>query len=309
MPVLVQQRQKRKAAVRRWAAACGGLLAVLVLAASAQTAAPAGETPPAATPPQTNLVNQAAAPNSTNTVSLVETLQNDPGFQSYTNLLEHSLFVPASEIGGSGDSDDLGPKFAGGLRLTGFFVRGAKIEASLEDRNEPDKKFFVEAGDIIKDGELIKVRDLKKHGAIMDGTEIKVVGFNLRGRAIHLKKGDDEDWLEYESEAMPAPAATAKPGAPGTPTVPGAPGAAMQRPGMPPTMSPQAGMAGGPRPGPFGPRAGGGGDDSASQGSRKQSRQQTIARLQEMMKNTPDAAARQRLKNYIEMLEKSNARD
>lgn len=301
MSSLAKQRREHGTATRRLRAAGGGLLAAFALAASAQNPAPVVVTPPAAAPaaaPQTNAVSQTATPPSTNTVSLVETLQNDPGFQSYTNLVEHSLFVPASEIGSSGAGDtDL--TFAGGLRLTGFFVRGKVVEASLEDRNEPDKKLFVKAGETI------------------DGTEIKVVGFDLRGRAILLKKGDEEGRLEYESETMPAPATTAKPGAPGAPAVPGAPGAAMQRPGMPPMPQPgmpntmRPAMPGGTRPGMTGPtpRPTGGGDDSGSQASRRQSRQQTIARLQQMLQTTTDPAAKQRLQSYIQMLEKANTQE
>lgn len=279
----------------------GGLLAVLVIAAPAQTnvpvvlASPTNAAPTAV--PQTNVINQTstATPSSTNVVSLAEALQNDPGFQSYTNLLEHSLFVPASEIGGSSGTSDTGPTFAGGLRLTGFFVRGKLIEASLEDRNEPDKKLFVKAGDTIAD------------------TEIKVVGFDLRGRAVLLKKGDEEGRLEYESETMPAPT-TGKPGAPGMPGVPGPPGTMMQRPGMPP-MPPQPGMPAGVRTSTAGFRTApqavvaGGSGDSNRQTSRREQRQQMIARLQQTLQNTPDPAAKQRLQNYIQMLEKANAQE
>lgn len=299
MSPLAKQRRKRRIAARWLAAACGGLLAALVLAASAQTPVPVAVASPSGAAAQTNTVSQTAPAASTNAVSLVEALQSDPGFQSYTNLLEHSLFVPASNIGGGSDAGDTGPTFAGGLRLTGFFVRGKMIEASLEDRNELDKKLFVKMGDVIAD------------------TEIKVVGFDLRGRAVLLKKGDEEGRLEYESETMPAPATAGKPGAPGAPAVPGAPGAAMPRPGMPPT--PQPGMPGGVRPAmPGGVRSGatsaraaaaGAGDDSNSQASRRQSRQQTIARLQQMLQTTTDPAAKQRLQSYIQMLEKANAQE
>ncbi|MFA6563950.1 MAG: hypothetical protein WCV00_18760 [Verrucomicrobiia bacterium] len=299
---MAKQRRKRKIATRWLAAMSGGLLAVLAIAVSAQTNVPvvvaSSTNAVPATVSQTNVISQTAtaATDSTNVVSLVETLQNDPGFQSYTNLLEHSLFVPVSEIGGSSGAGDTGPTFAGGLRLTGFFVRGKLIEASLEDRNEPDKKLFVKAGDIIAD------------------TEIKVVGFDLRGRAVLLKKGDEEGRLEYESETMPSPT-MGKPGAPGMPGVPGPPGTMMQRPGMPP-MPPQPGMpAAGARNTVTSSRtatpavAAGGGDDANRQASRRQSRQQMIARLQQTLQNTPDPAAKQRLQNYIQMLEKANAQE
>ncbi|OHE82869.1 MAG: hypothetical protein A2107_15150 [Verrucomicrobia bacterium GWF2_62_7] len=290
-----KQQRTRKIATRWLAAACGGLLAALATAASAQTnaptvVAPATDIAPAAVS-QTNVVSQiATTPADTNTVSLIDAIQADSAFQSYTNLLEHSLFVPASEIGGSSSAGDLGPSFAGGLRVTGFWVRGNVIEASLEDRNEPDKKMFVKAGDMIAD------------------TEIKVVGFDLRGRTVLLKKGDEEGRLEYESEAMPAPTA-GKPGAPGMPAVPGQP--QMQRPGMPPQpgippssrtsvttsrIAPQAVVASGS-------------SDSNRQTSRREQRQQMIARLQQTLQSTPDPAAKQRLQNYIQMLEKANAQE
>lgn len=285
----------RKIATRWLAAACGGLLAALAIAASAQTNAPTVVAPatniaPAAVS-QTNVISQTATtPADTNTVSLIDAIQADSAFQSYTNLLEHSLFVPASEIGGSSGASDLGPSFAGGLRVTGFWVRGNVIEASLEDRNEPDKKMFVKAGDMIAD------------------TEIKVVGFDLRGRTVLLKKGDEEGRLEYESEAMPAPTA-GKPGAPGMPTVPGQP--QMQRPGMPP----QPGMPPSSRTSVTTSRtapvavAASGSGDSNRQASRREQRQQTITRLQQMLQSTTDPAAKQRLQNYIQMLEKANTQE
>jgi hypothetical protein len=302
MPAQAKQQRSSRTAARKLAAACGVPLVALMLAASAQTNAPVATPPPVPVAPaagsQTNVLSQAGAvaPASTNAVSFVEELQADPGFQSYTNLVEHSLFVPVSEIGGSGGLSDIGPAFAGGLRLTGFFVRGKLIEASLEDRNDPDKKLFVKEGDVIED------------------TEIKVVGFDLRGRAVLLKKGDEEGRLEYESEAMPAPMA----GKPGTPGTSGQPGTMMPRPGMPQTM-PQPGMPGGVRPAGISPRmgpsggpgggGGSGGGDDGSRTSRRQSRQQMIARLQQTLQNTPDPAAKQRLQNYIQMLEKANAQE
>jgi hypothetical protein len=305
MPASVKQRRKRKTPTQQLAAALGGLLAVLTLAATAQTNAPVVVTPPvaeaSAVAPQTNVISQAetAAPVSTNAVSLVEMLQNDAAFQTYTNLLEHSLFVPASEIGGVGGSDT-GLTFAGGLRLTGLIVRGGIVEASIEDRNDPDKRMFVKADDVI------------------EGTEIKVVGFDLRNRAVLLKKGDEEGRLEYEMEAMPAPASTTgKPGVAGMPGMPPPQGAMMPRPGMPPSLQP--GMAagvrssgGGPRlaPSPTSSSSAANSAGSASQPtSRREQRQQQIARLQQVLKSTPDPAARQRLQNYIQMLEKANTQD
>lgn len=294
MPLSAKQRRKRETTTRWAAAACGGLLAALAFAASAQTNAPAIVVPPISVAPaavaQTNVVSQTAPPASTNAVSLVEAIQNDPGFQSYTNLLERSLFVPVSEIGGSG-TGDTGPTFAASLRLTGFVKRGNDIQISIEDRNESDKKFFLRVGDTIPD------------------TDIKIVGVDLRGRAVLLKKGDEEGRLEYESEVMPAPTA-GKPGAPG---MPGAPGATMQRPGMPPTPL-QPGMPGGARTSMASPRtttpaATGGSGDSNRQALRREQRQQTIARLQQMLQSTTDPAAKQRLQNYIQMLEKANAQE
>lgn len=240
--------------------------------------------------PQTNGVSQTAAPlAATNTVSLVDTIQSDAAFHPYTNLVEHSLFVPASDIGSSG-AGDAGPTFATEWRITGFFKVANDVQISLENRNEPDKKFFLRVGETIPD------------------TEIKIVGVDLRGRAVLLKKGDEDARLEYESEAMPPPNA-GKPGAPGAPSVPGPSGTAMQRPPMPtPTLTPpapggarsSAGSARSPAPG---------GEESGSQASRKQSRQQTIARLQQMMQTTTDPAAKQRLQSYIQMLEKANAQE
>ena len=299
----------------RWvAAACGGLLAALAAGASAQTNAsaavapvagavpaampqtnvpPAMPSPPAVSP--TNVVSQTAPPPAgTNAVSVLDLIQTDTAFQSYTNLIEHSLFVPTSEIGGgSGSAGDTGPSFAGGLRLTGFFVRGKVIEASLEDRNEPDKKLFVKTGDTIAD------------------TEIKVTGFDLRGRAVLLKKGDEEGRLEYESEAAPV---AGKPGVPGMPGAPGQPGMPMmQRPGMTP-MPPQPGMPAGARtavasPGAAPTAAAGPTGDANRQALRKQQRAQTITRLQQMLQGTTDPAAKQRLQNYIQMLEKANTQE
>jgi len=290
-----KQQRMRKAATRWLPAACGGLFAALATAASAQTNAPTAVVSAtniaAAAVSQTNVVSQTTTtPADTNTVSLVDAIQADSAFQSYTNLLEHSLFVPASEIGGSSGAGDLGLSFAGGLRVTGFWVRGNVIEASLEDRNEPDKKLFVKAGDTITD------------------TEIKVVGFDLPGRAVLLKKGDEEGRLEYESEAMPAPT-TGRPGAPGMPAVPGQP--QMQRPGMPP----QPGMPPSSRTSVTTSRttpvavAASGSGDSNRQASRREQRQQMIARLQQTLQSTPDPAAKQRLQNYIQMLEKANAQE
>ncbi len=299
----------RKTSTRWLAAACGGLLAAFATAAPAQTQtnAPVVVSPPAnvatatlagtsmaaAASPQTNVINQtAAAPAATNAFSLIESLQTDPAFQPYTNLVEHSLFMPPSEIGGvSGGAADIGPAFAGGLRVTGFFKRGDDIQASLEDRNDPDKKFFVHIGDTIAD------------------TEIKVVGFDLRGRAVLLKKGDEEGRLEYESEAMPV-AASGKPSAPGMPGVPAPPGMqTMPRPGVPPTPM-QPGTTSGVRSGSTPSATAAAGSDAASrQAARKQQRQQTIARLQQMLQTTTDPAAKQRLQNYIQMLEKANSQE
>ncbi len=226
---------------------------------------------------------------STNTVSLLESLRSDSAFQAYTNLVEHSLFVPASEIGGVSSATDIGPTFAGGLRVTGFFKRGDNIQASIEDRNDPDKKLFVRAGDTIAD------------------TEIKVVGFDLPGRAVLLKKGDEEGRLEYESEAMPAATKPGVPGAPGMPTPPGMP--SVTRPGMPPVATPP-GAVPNARPGAAQAASMPAGTDPASRlAARKQQRQQTIARLQQTLQSTTDPAARQRLQNYIQMLEKANAQE
>lgn len=288
----------------RWqAAACAALLVAMV--AWAQTNTPMAVTLPAnaasATAPSAGVISEGAPPPSaTNTVSLIEMIQNDGAFQSYTNLLEHSLFVPASEIGGS-SAGDTGPTFAGGLRLTGIVVRGVVAEASIEDRNDPDKRMFVKTGDVIPD------------------TEIKVVGFDLRGRALLLKKGDEEGRLEYEMEAAPAPATAGKPPAPGMPSMPPPQGAMMSRPGMPPSSQP-AGAFSGARPGGGGgfrnapPSATASGSSGSSgnagqQTSRREQRQQQIARLQQVMQSTADPAAKQRLQSYIQMLEKANAQE
>lgn len=302
MAAPVKQQRRNSTAAQRLATVGCGLLVAYAAASSAQTNVPVAAASSASAAPaaarQTNTVSQAAAAlPSTNVVSLIDTIQADSAFQSYTNLLEHSLFVPASEIGGgSGGASDLGPSFAGGLRVTGFWKHGDVIEASLEDRNEPDKKMFVKMGDMVGD------------------TEVKVVGFDLRGRAVLLKKGDEEGRLEYESEAMSAPT-TGKPGAPGMPPAPGQPGTAMmQRPGMPPTP-PQPGLPPGSRTGAFPSRTppqavtAGGSGDSNRQVSRKEQREQTITRLRQMMQSTADPAAKQRLQNYIQMLEKANSQE
>ncbi len=300
MAAPAKQPQTGRTAAQWWAAVWCGLWVACAAVAPAQTnvpvaaASPAGVAPATAT--QTNAVNQtSAAPPATNTVSLVESIQADSSFQSYTNLLEHSLFVPASDIGSSGAGDQ-GPSFAGSLRVTGFWKQNGVIEASIEDRNEPDKKMFVKMGDMVGD------------------TEIKVVGFDLRGRAVLLKKGDEEGRLEYESEAMAAPT-TGKPGVPGMPAAPGQPGmAGAQRPGMPPTP-PQPGMPPGSRTGGFPSRtspqavAAGGSGESNRQVSRREQREQTITRLRQMMQSTTDPAAKQRLQNYIQMLEKANTQE
>ncbi|MCX6906583.1 MAG: hypothetical protein NTY01_00930 [Verrucomicrobia bacterium] len=297
MFALLEQRRTSKTATRWRAAACAALSVAMAMAAWAQTNAPVAVTSPAAAPAAGVISEAAPTPVATNTVSRIEMLQNDGAFQSYTNLLEHSLFVPASEIGGVG-AGDTGPTFAGGLRLTGIVVRGNVTEASIEDRNDPDKRNFFKAGDVIPD------------------TEIKVVGFDLRGRAVLLKKGDEEGRLEYETEAMPAPVA-AKPGVPGMPAMPPPQGVLLPRPGMPPTQQP-SGMSAGARTGGGGfrtaPPAASGGSASGSsnagqQTSRREQRQQQIARLQQVMQSTADPAAKQRLQSYIQMLEKANTQE
>ena len=287
----------------RWlSAVCIGLPGLAVPFALAQTnsavVAPPPPMPAPVLPVRTNVAAATLPPNnaghqtsqaSTNTVSLVESLRTDPVFQSYSNLVEHSLFVPSSEIGGVGGAAEIGPTFAGGLRVTGFYKRGDDIQASIEDRNDPDKKLFVHVGDTIAD------------------SDIKVVGFDLQGRAVLLKKGDEEGRLEYESEATPAPGRPGAPGAPGVPAPPGMP--TMQRPGMPPVSAPP-GAVPGARPGVAPVASTPAGTDAASRlAARKQQRQQTITRLQQTLQTTTDPAARQRLPNYIQMLEKANAQE
>jgi hypothetical protein len=282
------------------AAACAAQLGVLAAIAPAQTNTMAVPPPTIAAPvapvqingaaavSPTNMMNQTATTPATNTVSLLESLRTDPAFQSYSNLVEHSLFVPSSEIGGVSGASDVGPTFAGGLRVTGFYKRGNDIQASIEDRTDPDKKLFVHVGDTIAD------------------TEIKVVGFDLQGRAVLLKKGDEEGRLEYESEAMPPPASN-KPGAPGVPAPPGMQGP--PRPGVAPLPTPPAATANA-RPGAPPSAATSAAADAANRvAARKQQRLQTITRLQQTLQTTTDPAARQRLQNYIQMLEKANAQE
>ena len=298
--------QRRRKAAARWLAAAGaGLAGVLASVAPAQTNPAAVPAPlPVAAPlapvqtsvstaalSPTNAINQTAPPPATNTVSFVESLRTDPAFQPYTNLVDHSLFVPSSEIGGGGGASEVGPTFAGSLRVTGFYKRGDDIQASIEDRSDPDKKLFVRVGDSIAD------------------TDIKVVGFDLQGRAGLLKKGYEEGRLEYESEAMPPPA-TGKPGVPGMPGVPAPPGMqAAPRPGVAP-LPPPPGAAPNMRPGTAPSAAPSAATDAASRlSARKQQRQQTITRLQQTLQTTTDPAARQRLQNYIQMLEKANAQE
>ncbi|MBM3891084.1 MAG: hypothetical protein FJ388_18380 [Verrucomicrobia bacterium] len=268
----------------------GGLLAagwLCLLAQPAVTPLPPPSGPvatpspvvlPPAAPGQTNAIPQTAT-GTTN--SLAEIIANDPAFQRFTNLVANSLFTPTSAATETSGTDV--PAFAANLRLTGIVKFGDDVQVSIEDRNEPDKKFFVRIGETIAD------------------TEVKVVSVDFPGRAVVLAKGEEQGRLEYESEAAPAPAI---PGMPGMP--PGGP----QRPGMPPTA-----MPGGPQ-GPRGamsqpppPQAGAGPGGADTRMSRAQNRQQTIDRLRQMLQTTTDPAAQQRLRSYIQLLERAAAQE
>ena len=158
----------------RWlAAACGGLLVAFAAAVSAQT----------------DVINQmAAAPVATNAVSLAESLQTELAFQPYANLAEHSPFMPYFKPGDNSGAGDAGPFFTSGLRLTGFFKMGNDIQASIEDGSDSKKKFFVRIGDTIAD------------------TGIKVVSFDLRVRAVLLKKATRKAISNTKKPCPKAPA-------------------------------------------------------------------------------------------------------
>jgi hypothetical protein len=229
---------------------------------------------PAAAPGQSN-----PAPSTTTGTSnsLAEIIANDPGFQRFTNLLDHSLFSPSSASSAPTTGTDV-PAFAADLRLTGIWKFSTVVEVSMESRSEPDKKYFVRVGDTIPD------------------TEVKIVSVDFPGRAVVLAKGEEQGRLEYESEAAPAPA------------MPGMPPGGPQRPGMPPGMMPggppgSRGPMGQPPPPPqMGGGPGGGGDGRAM---RAQNRRQTIDRLRQMLQGTTDPAAQQQLRSYIQLLERA----
>ena len=232
---------------------------------------------PSATPAQTNGVDQTTSGTTNN---LSQTIVNDPAFQRFTNLVAHSLFTPTS-ASSTGASDTGVPAFAADLRLTGIFKFGDVIQVSIESRSEPDKKLFVRVGEMIGD------------------TGIKIVSVDFPGRAVVLAKGEEQGRLEYESEAAPAPPQQV---------------AGAQKPGTPAMMPP-----GGPPGGPPGPRGGlnqppppqgtSGTDGNSMRTTRAQNRRQTIDRLRQMLQNTTDPAAQQRLKSYIQLLEKANSEE
>ncbi|MCX7825260.1 MAG: hypothetical protein N2689_06845 [Verrucomicrobiae bacterium] len=260
-----------------WAVA-GGLCLLAQPSLAPPPHGPGGTSPVVAAPGQPHAVAQTTTETS-NTLSQI--IANDPAFQRFTNLVEHSLFTATSAAGAESSGSDV-PGFAADLRLTGIIKLGEVIQVSIESRSEPDKKYFVRVGEMIPD------------------TEVKVVSVDFPGRAVVLAKGEEQGRLEYESEAAPAPAAALPPGSP-------------QRPGMPPM-----GMPGGP-PGPRGPMSqpppppqagagpGGGGGDTRAM--RAQNRRQTIERLRQMLQTTTDPAAQQRLRSYIQLLERAAAQE
>ncbi|MBI5395507.1 MAG: hypothetical protein HZA91_09455 [Verrucomicrobia bacterium] len=202
-------------------------------------------------------------------------IEGDPAFQKFTDMLEHSPFVPSGSLS-HGLSAAEGAAFAGELKLTGFFVRSGVVEVSLENRSEPEKKYFLKVGDTIPD------------------TDIKITGFDLPNRAVLMSRGDEAARLEYETEAAPVPmmAGQAKPGTPAA-----AVQTTQQRP--PPPGQPPS----------FGKKGNGGGDEGDRKASRKASRQQTIERLRGMLKSNSDPATQQRLQSMISMLEKADAQE
>ena len=239
-------------------------------------------TPPAFT--STNIPTASPAMMATNAI---EAIHADPRFQPFTNMVLHSPFLPsgASAVGSSSPSAIEGAAFAASLRLTGFYIQGGNAEASLEDRSESDKKYFVRLGDVMGD------------------TEIKGPGFDLPTRAVYLQKGEQHPRLEYENEAPPLAPST--PGRPGT-TPPGFPppagtSGAFRPPTTPPAMQPQ-------RPTAPAPTAGAGGD-SSGRDMRRRNRQQTVERLKQMLQKTTDQATQQRLQSMITMLERADAQD
>jgi len=198
-------------------------------------------------------------------------LENDPAFQKFAGILEHSPFVPSGSLSASLGAAE-GAAFAADFKLTGFYVRNGVVEGSLESKSEPEKKYFLKAGDVIPD------------------TEIKITGFDLSNRAVLMSRGDEAARLEYETEAAAVPLMAGQ-------AMPGTPAANAQMQQRPPPLPPPA----------AGKR--GGNDDSERKASRKASRQQTIERLKNMLKNTTDPAAQQRLQSMISMLERVDAQE
>ncbi len=221
------------------------------------------------------LAPPAAPAAETGAATATSGIENDPAFQKFTEILEHSPFVPSGSMT-PGLSSAEGAAFAGALKLTGFFVRDGVVQVSLEDKNEPEKKYFLKAGDTIPD------------------TDIKITGFDLPNRSVLMSRGEEAARLEYETEAAAVPimAGQAKPGTPAA----AAQQTARPTQGQPPQQS-------------FGKRGDNGGDEAGRKASRKASRQQTIERLKGILKNTADPAAQQRLQNMISMLEKADTQE
>jgi hypothetical protein len=221
--------------------------------------------------PLTPLTTTIPAATETNAAPAAPSIENDPAFQKFAGILEQSPFVPSGSMSqGLGSAE--GAAFAAELKLTGFYVRNGVVEVSIESKNEPEKKYFLKSGDIIPD------------------SDITITGFDLPNRAVLMSRGEEAARLEYETEAAAVPmmAGQAKPGTPA---------AAAQMPQRPPLPPPPSAAK----------RSNG--DDSERKAARKANRQQTIERLKNMMKNTTDPAAQQRLQSMVSLLERADAQE
>jgi hypothetical protein len=248
----------------------------LIMAALALPLAIAGAQPaPSPAPPAVAPVATAPVTTETNAPPTAAGIEGDAAFQKFTGILDPSPFVPSGSMF-QGLSSAEGAAFAGELKLTGFYVQNGVVEVSLESKSEPEKKYFLKAGDTIPD------------------TDVKITGFDLPNRAVLMSRGEEAARLEYETEAAAVPmmAGQAKPGTPA---------AAAQQAGRP--------MQGPPPQQSVGKRGDNGGDDASRKASRKANRQQTIERLKGMLKNTTDPGAQQRLQSMISMLEKADAQE
>ena len=135
------------------------ILAALVIAPAIATAQASATPAPPPTAP-------AAAGTETNAVTATSDIEGDPVFKKFTDILERSPFVPSGSMSG-GLSSAEGAAFAGALKLTGFFVRAGVVQVSLEDKNEPEKKYFLKAGATIprRGSRPARIRDRSRRRA------------------------------------------------------------------------------------------------------------------------------------------------